>query len=816
MGKFNFVAGGYYGKVGETVGQRWRNKRNVRAYVIPKNPRTEKQQENRENFADCTGATQLALQLNGASRIWDASKNTAFNIRVGESRKFADNGGAFYTYIPVLPYGYNPAYSFSAMPWKNGQTLTWTCTSTDNLGGRKMAVAIQYYNSATSKNVRHIARGTITGSAGAWTLTLSIPTGYEITNESWQVGVSYDDDVLDMPVIYLPAMSLADLKQKVTVTPQSVSLSWNASAGIYTGTITLNTALEASAAVLTTANLSGVLLGVSAAQSTVIQTVTSAGQLSFTFAPHTDALGQRVLFPSGSTCEIAAATFESDNYIYTLNAATLSFSAALVTQNWPVLSLSAVRNADNTFTVDTGITGAASSAGSLSLSAVSYTSQLVAQSVAINCSVGAVSPTLAFSTSSAIAEIVNKSAQTITPSALPTFVKSGVTYTLNPSQTVSVGAGASSFSVSVSAVSIAYNATTNAHTFTFAADIALPSSLNFSGTLTLYGVMQTVFTTQQVAETLAASGATLTATPTLSKDTYNQILHFPAGSTITIPTMTQTVDGYTFTLTGATLSALESNIPAQVYFATWTEDADSLTPLFSCTLSGITNFVQKTCSALTIKMDDEDNFTPAWDDEVDIYYSGTAGQIVMDMSMSQRALGKNNKPLINISDIPTFVCNGITWKLFEATGWQYLNATITLKDVDALTFTGTMSDGQIDVFWNYPTITGFSTQAYPVTYTGGARPSGAYVSFVSPAATYYASAGAWEVLEFFDETGEYIQLTVDVLNATMQSRITAGGYYTFNALNYGVTITLKDAGGTEWVNHTITVAKVLANITEVE
>lgn len=816
MGKFNFVSGGYYGKVGQTVGQRWRNKRNVRAYVIPKNPRTEKQQTNRENFADCTGATQLALQLNGGSRIWNATKNTAFNIRVGESRKFADNGGDFYTYIPVLPYGYNPAYSFSATPRKNGQTLTWSCTSTDNLSGRLMAVAIQYYNSATSKNVRHIERATITGSAGAWTLTVSIPTGYEITNASWQVGVSYDDDETDMPVIYLPAISLADLKQKITVTPQSISLSWNSSSDTYTGTITLDTALEESAAVLTTATLSGVLLGVLDTQSTIIQTVTSAGQMAFTFSPHKDALEQRVLFPAGSTCEIASAIFESDNYIYTLQATTLSFSAALITQNWPLLSLSAVRNADNTFTVDTGITNVSSSAGNISLTAVSYSSQLVAQDVAINCSVASASPTLTFSTSSAIAEIVNKSAQTLTPSALPTFIKSGVTYALNPSQTVSIGVGASSFSVSVSTVSIAYNATANAHTFTFATNIALPSSLNFSGTLTMYGVIQAVFSTQQVASTLAASGATLTTTPTFSKDTYNQILHFPTGSTITIPTMTKTVDGYTFTLTGATLSALESNIPTQVYFATWSEDTSADWPLFTCAIESVSSFVQKTCSALTIQLDEDDNYTIAWDNDTDIYYNGSANRIVMEAQFSAHALGKNNKPLINISDNPTFVCNGVTWKLFEATGWQYLNATITLKTVDSLTFTGEMQDGEIDVFWMYPTLTDFPTQEYPITYSGGAYPSGAYVSFSSPSATYYASSGAWKIIEFFDETDNYLQFSVSVLNETMQSRITAGRYIIFSGLNYGVTITLKDASGTEWINHTITVNNVVAHITNVE
>ena len=47
----NFLSGGYYGKLGETVGQRWKNKRTIRSYVIPRNPRTEKQQAKRVRFS---------------------------------------------------------------------------------------------------------------------------------------------------------------------------------------------------------------------------------------------------------------------------------------------------------------------------------------------------------------------------------------------------------------------------------------------------------------------------------------------------------------------------------------------------------------------------------------------------------------------------------------------------------------------------------------------------------------------------------------------------------------------------------------------
>ena len=51
MAKQNFLAGGFYGKLGAMVGQRWKNKRTIRTYVIPHNPNTPEQRKNRNGFA---------------------------------------------------------------------------------------------------------------------------------------------------------------------------------------------------------------------------------------------------------------------------------------------------------------------------------------------------------------------------------------------------------------------------------------------------------------------------------------------------------------------------------------------------------------------------------------------------------------------------------------------------------------------------------------------------------------------------------------------------------------------------------------------
>lgn len=52
MGKLNILKAAYYGKVGETVGAKWKDKNTVRVLTIPSNPNTQAQQTVRTVFRD--------------------------------------------------------------------------------------------------------------------------------------------------------------------------------------------------------------------------------------------------------------------------------------------------------------------------------------------------------------------------------------------------------------------------------------------------------------------------------------------------------------------------------------------------------------------------------------------------------------------------------------------------------------------------------------------------------------------------------------------------------------------------------------------
>lgn len=106
----NFLSGGYYGKLGDTVGQRWKNKRTVRAYVIPANPRTEKQQKNRGNFGECTAKAQLALQMNYNTTLFNSTTASAWNMRMSTARQLQKDGKQGLDLIPLCPISFTPTY----------------------------------------------------------------------------------------------------------------------------------------------------------------------------------------------------------------------------------------------------------------------------------------------------------------------------------------------------------------------------------------------------------------------------------------------------------------------------------------------------------------------------------------------------------------------------------------------------------------------------------------------------------------------------------------------------------------------------------
>ena len=104
----NFLSGGYYGKLGATVGQRWKNKRTIRTYVIPNNPRTEIQQANRGKFGDAVKFSQMGLQMNYYATCFESESYTKWNYRMATARALKNAQLTYLDLIPLYPINFNP------------------------------------------------------------------------------------------------------------------------------------------------------------------------------------------------------------------------------------------------------------------------------------------------------------------------------------------------------------------------------------------------------------------------------------------------------------------------------------------------------------------------------------------------------------------------------------------------------------------------------------------------------------------------------------------------------------------------------------
>lgn len=131
----NFLSGGYYGKLGATVGQRWKNKRTIRTYVKPANPRTEVQQANRNKFANAVTFAQMGMQMNYYATVFDDPNFTHWNYRMKVARELRNQGLSNLDLIPLYPTSFVPPTLIQSVEVSKIQGQKHITFAVENLNG---------------------------------------------------------------------------------------------------------------------------------------------------------------------------------------------------------------------------------------------------------------------------------------------------------------------------------------------------------------------------------------------------------------------------------------------------------------------------------------------------------------------------------------------------------------------------------------------------------------------------------------------------------------------------------------------------------
>ena len=327
MATQNFLSGGYYGKLGATVGQRWKNKRTIRTYVIPFNPRTEKQQANRGNFANAVQYAQMGLQMNYYATCFESESFTRWNYRMRTARDLKTAGLSGLDLIPLYPLTFTPPFLINKITKSATPTprhITFYVPSLANVGDRALSLMFELH-SATGVYVGLKLYVGYHYASNAGYLEVDVDDANEI-NENCKVRiVSNDDEDSANDLIASPTLNVQPSSIDIRDFNDAIVSVQKTSAGIVVTFAELWKDLaitnEISATAHFVSNGAQTLATLSAGS-----LVNNNGYCSVTI-PFATALNQNLpAFPSGSAIEIVSVNFSGASWQYTKSADVVLYS----------------------------------------------------------------------------------------------------------------------------------------------------------------------------------------------------------------------------------------------------------------------------------------------------------------------------------------------------------------------------------------------------------------------------------------------------------------------------------------------------------
>ena len=207
MAKQNFISGGYYGKLGNTVGQRWKNKRTIRTYVIPRNPRTEVQQANRARFANLVPYAQLGMSANKGVNAFIKENVTEWQARMSACSYFYSLNYQELDLVPLYPQDYTVPYIISTAKRTHKAKDTYQyleVVGTLPTNTRSVSVLAKYVKGAGKPSEVYLFEGVFEQQAD-YNLKVLLPPELELT-ENTKIRIVSRDDVNSVTDMIASAM----------------------------------------------------------------------------------------------------------------------------------------------------------------------------------------------------------------------------------------------------------------------------------------------------------------------------------------------------------------------------------------------------------------------------------------------------------------------------------------------------------------------------------------------------------------------------------------------------------------------------------
>lgn len=142
MGKMNLLKASWDGKVGETVGAKWKNKKTIRTYTKPSNPNTEAQQKVRGAFSDITSFVALFSDSIRYLTALDTSGMSVRNAIIKLNKEMIQNDSFAKANLAISKGGLQKVTGESASETSGKVTISWSAPTATNFTDEALLVAV--------------------------------------------------------------------------------------------------------------------------------------------------------------------------------------------------------------------------------------------------------------------------------------------------------------------------------------------------------------------------------------------------------------------------------------------------------------------------------------------------------------------------------------------------------------------------------------------------------------------------------------------------------------------------------------------------
>lgn len=144
MGKMNLLKANWEGKVGETVGAKWKNKKTIRTYTKPSNPNTQAQKTVRSAFKDMTSFVALFADQIKYLTALNTSGMSVRNAIIKLNKSMIEGGSVDFTNILISKGGLQKPTGVTLLkdPSSKKVEVSWNAPTATNFTDDAKAVIV--------------------------------------------------------------------------------------------------------------------------------------------------------------------------------------------------------------------------------------------------------------------------------------------------------------------------------------------------------------------------------------------------------------------------------------------------------------------------------------------------------------------------------------------------------------------------------------------------------------------------------------------------------------------------------------------------